>query len=205
MNFLSNEERAELKAQHKQERDKRICDRIKAILLYDKGWSYVEIADALLLSEDVIRQHLNDYKSSKKLKPESGGSSEKLSDKQAQKLQTHLEQYTYLYVKDIVFYVQSTWNIVYTIHGMRNWLQRHGFSYKKPSLVPGKANKEQQIEWIAAYTELKKVFQKMKQSVLWMAYILPIMYKQLMDGLREALEKKFHLIQKDQDLIFQVL
>jgi transposase len=39
---------------------------------------------------------------------------------------------------------------------MRNWLQRHGFSYKKPALVPGKANEQQQKEWLAEYGELKQ-------------------------------------------------
>jgi len=36
-NFLTDAERDRLRAEHKKERDKRICDRIKAILLYDKG------------------------------------------------------------------------------------------------------------------------------------------------------------------------
>ena len=53
-NFLSQEEREELRAQHKKERDKRICDRIKAVLLHDKGWSYQEIAEALLLSDSLF-------------------------------------------------------------------------------------------------------------------------------------------------------
>jgi transposase len=39
---------------------------------------------------------------------------------------------------------------------MRTWLQRHGFSYKKPAIVPGKANKEQQQEWLAAYEKLRQ-------------------------------------------------
>jgi len=39
---------------------------------------------------------------------------------------------------------------------MRNWLQRYGFSYKKPALVPGKANEQQQREWLAQYEKLKQ-------------------------------------------------
>jgi transposase len=156
MNFLSEEERAQLKLQHKIERDKRICDRIKAVLLYDKGWSPKQIAEALLISEDTIRNYVDDYKSSKKLKPESGGSVEKLSLEQALQLVKHLENHTYLYTKDIAAYVESVFKIQYTIHGMRNWLQRHGFSYKKPSLVPGKADKEMQKKWIEEYEKLKQ-------------------------------------------------
>jgi hypothetical protein len=39
---------------------------------------------------------------------------------------------------------------------MRTWLQRHEFSYKKPALVPGKANKEQQQAWLAGYEKLRQ-------------------------------------------------
>jgi len=61
MIFLSDSERTQLIAQHRRERDKRICDRIKAVLLFDKGWSISAIAEALLLSEDAIREHIADY------------------------------------------------------------------------------------------------------------------------------------------------
>jgi hypothetical protein len=57
--------------------------------------------------------------------------------------------------KDIIAYVQSTWSVTYSVPGMRNWLQRYGFSYKKPALVPGKANEQQQREWLAQYEKLK--------------------------------------------------
>ena len=143
MSFLSKEEREGLRAKHKRERDRRICDRIKAVLLYDEGWSYEEIAHALLLSSNGIKGHIFEYKNAKKLKPEGGGSVENLNFEQAQELRSHLEEHAYLYVKDIVLYVKSRWQIVYTIPGMTSWLKRHGFFYKKPSLVPGKANREQ--------------------------------------------------------------
>ena len=83
MFFLDEKERDQLKAQHKRERDGRIRDRIKAVLLYDKGWSVPAIADALLLSDDAIQNHIIEYRESKKLKPQSGGSIEKLSFEQS--------------------------------------------------------------------------------------------------------------------------
>lgn len=153
--FLSLEEREELKLQHKQERDKRVCDRIKAILLRDKGWSYEEIAAALLLTDETIRQHVIEYKASKKLKPENGGSESKLSKAQAESLNEHLQNHTYLFVKEIVAYVQATYEVIYTVAGMRHWLQSNGFSYKKPAIVPGKANAAAQKQWIEEYEKQK--------------------------------------------------
>lgn len=61
MVFLTDKERELLKLQHRQERDKRICDQIKAVLLRDKGWSYDQIAAALLLSRDTARNHIEDF------------------------------------------------------------------------------------------------------------------------------------------------
>ena len=156
MNFLSYDERAQLRALHKKERDKRICDRIKAVLLSDKGWTVAAIAEALLLSEDAIRDHITEYRQFKKLKPEGGGSVEKFSTEQSKELEKHLQKHTYLFVRDIASYVQCQWGIGYTIHGLRNWLKRHGFSYKKPAVVPGKANEEEQKKWIAEYEKLKQ-------------------------------------------------
>jgi len=155
-NFLSDEERDLLKKQHKKEKDKRICDRIKAVLLKDEGWTWMQISHALLLSEEALRLHLKDYKSSKKLKPNNGGSKEKLSFEQSQKLIEHLHAHTYLYTKDIAAYVASTFRIFYSVSGMCYWLKRNNFSYKKLSLVPGKANKEHQENWISEYFKLKQ-------------------------------------------------
>lgn len=152
---LDDAERARLTIQHKQERDGRIRDRIKAVLLHDKGWSLRQIAEALLISDEAVRNHIQDYDAAKKLRPESGGSQGKLSNIQSQQLEAHLLEHTYLYVKDIVAYVEITFGIKYTTHGLRNWLQRRQFSYKKPAVVPGKADERQQKEWIAEYEKLR--------------------------------------------------
>ncbi|MEX0961626.1 MAG: winged helix-turn-helix domain-containing protein [Simkaniaceae bacterium] len=143
-NFLKADERASLQKQHKKERNKRICDRIKAVLLKDEGWTWMQIAHVLLLSEEVLRVHLKDHHSSKKLKPENGGSEEKLFLEQSKKLIEHLGKYTHLYTKDIAAYAKAAYGVDYSVSGMTYWLKRNWFSYKKPSLVPGKANREVQ-------------------------------------------------------------
>jgi len=160
MSFLTEEEKSQLLRQHKSERDGRIRDRIKAVLLRDKGWTWMQISEALLLSEEVLRKHLKDYNNSKKLKPENGGSKEKLSINQNKSLISHLQTHTYLYTKDIVAYVEATYKISYSISGMCYWLKRNNFSYKKPSLVPGKANLEVQKKWIETYFKLKNKLQE---------------------------------------------
>lgn len=43
MNFLTEQERDQLKHQHKQAKDKRVCDRIKTILLMIKNGQHNEL------------------------------------------------------------------------------------------------------------------------------------------------------------------
>lgn len=153
--LFSHQEREELKARHKVERDKRVCDRIKAVLLSDEGWTYRQIAHVLLLSEDAVQDHIKDFQLQKKLHTENGGSASRLSAAQAADIEKHLQKHIYLHAKDIVAYVKATYGIEYTVTGMTNWLNEHGFSYKKPSVIPGKADRETQKAWIEEYYKLK--------------------------------------------------
>lgn len=154
--MLSKKEREKLINKHREERDKRICDRIKAILLYDDGYNYSEISRILLLDDETIRRHVDTYLKDKKLNPENGGSVGKLDSVESNQLIEHLSEVTYLYVKDICAYVKKTFKKKYSVSGMTKWLHANDFCYKKPHAVPAKANREQQKAFIQHYTELKK-------------------------------------------------
>lgn len=153
---LTTRERENLLKAHRKERDKRVCDRIKAILLRDQGYSYSEIARILLLDDETIRRHNEDYFSKRKLKPENGGSESQLTPTDTEQLVAHLHEVTYLYVKDICLYTQKTFGIYYTVSGMTKWLHQNNFRYKKPHAVPAKADKERQEKFIKIYRKLKK-------------------------------------------------
>jgi transposase len=155
-NKLSIKIRNNLIARHRKERDKKICDRIKAVLAYDDGYSYSEIAKILLLDDETVRRHIDDYYSNNKLDIESGGSQSKFTQIEVEKLIAHLSEVTYLYVKDICYYVKQEFGKKYSISGMTKWLRNNGFVYKKPHAVPAKANVEQQQGFIKYYNKLKE-------------------------------------------------
>jgi hypothetical protein len=46
------------------------------VLLLDKGWSWMKIADSLVLSEEVLRDYLKEFLASRELKLEYGVSKE---------------------------------------------------------------------------------------------------------------------------------
>ena len=171
-NYLDESEREYLQGQHKCERDGRIRDRIKAVLLYDKGWSCERIAEALFISHEAVRQHTLDYEAIRKLKPHNGGSSEKLNKDQTKMLVEHLEENIYSSAKDIIAYIWEEFEIKYSVPGITNWLKAHGFSYKKPSVIPGKTDKEAQEKWIEEYKELKKNLSS-EEAILFMDGVHP--------------------------------
>lgn len=152
--FLTPEERAVLRVQHRQEKNRRIADRIKAVLLSDKGWTYRQIAEALLIDEQTIGRHVDEYLADKKLTLSSGGSTGKLNEAQIAEIKAHLEETTYLKVADIIGYIQKTHGVTYTLQGMTSWLHNHGFSYKKPKATPAKADPEKQEAFIQFYEKL---------------------------------------------------
>ena len=79
---LTTLQRDRLLKSHRKERDGRVRDRIKAVLAYDDGYSYSEIARILLLDDETIRRHIEDYFSKRKLNPENGGSDSQLGQPQ---------------------------------------------------------------------------------------------------------------------------
>lgn len=151
---LTDTEKEDLEKRHKTERDKRIADRIKVVLLSAEGWQQVTIAQALRLSVEAIHNHIKDYVTSKKIKPENGGSESQLNATQTQELIKHLEEKTYLKVSEICDHIKKSYSIEFTVSGMTKWLKRNDFSFKKPKGVPSKADPKKQEEFIKKYNEL---------------------------------------------------
>lgn len=153
--ILTPKERVNLTLRHRMERDGRIRDRIKAVLAFDDGYNYSEIARILLLDDETIRRHIEDYLRESKLFTNNGGSEGKLNDNETQKLVAHLAEVTYLYVKEICQYVNLKFGKKYSISGMTKWLQANNFRYKKPHGRPALADAEKQRKFITFYNRLK--------------------------------------------------
>jgi len=114
-----------LELKHRYEGDARISDRIKAVLLRNENWTNKQIAQALRIHEETVRQHLKDWLEREKLKPENGGSDSKLMEEQAKKIIDHLQKNLYTKVIDICAYIEKTYNVHYTVSGMTKWLHQH--------------------------------------------------------------------------------
>ena len=120
----STKEKEKLETQHSKERDRRVADRIKAVLLNGEGWTQKQIAQALRIRYETVQNHLNDYKSSKKLKPENGGSQSHLTSFQTSELISHLEANTYIKAEHICSYIEQRFDVKFTVSGITKWLEK---------------------------------------------------------------------------------
>jgi transposase len=156
---LSQEEISSLKNAHRVAKKKRDAYRINTIVLLGTGWTIREVAEALFLDDETIRNYLKRYKTGKLnalLDDNYKGYSGKLSKSEICQLDKHLNKNTYLRTQDIVYYVTKQLNVEYCISGMTDLLHRLNYAYKKPKLVPGKPDEDAQEEFVESYKELKK-------------------------------------------------
>jgi len=157
-NFLTKHQRNSLRAAHRGEQYRRFADRIKVILALDSGYSAEDIGEMLLIDPETVRRYHKKYES-EGLEGLCSFSYEgrdcKLSDSQQEHLVEELRSKIYLCTQEVVHYIERTFLVRYSTTGITALLHRLGFSYKKPKLVPGKANREAQEAFLDLLEELK--------------------------------------------------
>jgi len=146
---LSPEERDILKKYHLSISDKKIADRIKAIILIDRGYTKKEIERILLIDRKTIRRYVKKYKKAGidgLLKNNYSGYSGKLTEEQKEQLKNDLRENLFSTAKEVCIHVKKKFNISYKVESMVKLLNRLGFRYKKTKHVPGKADAKKQEE-----------------------------------------------------------
>lgn len=156
--FLKHIERKELLEELKLEKARKYADRIRVILLLDDGKTYKSISEYLFLDEGSIRNYRKRYK-------EGGlellindyyqGRKSFLSDKELKILSSDLKKEIFPTTQAVIDHVKRKFKVTYSRGGMVDLLHRIGFSFKKATPVPGKANKEKQRTFINQYNGFK--------------------------------------------------
>lgn len=166
--ILTEREALVLRKAHKQVRDKRLADRIKAILMVHGGFTYPQIIAALLLDETTIRRYVKSFKQeglTGLLRFHYTGGHPRLTKAQELELKNHLAEgeHIYLTAKEVVDFVKSTYQVSYSVIGMTKLLHRLGFVYKKPKLVPAKTDVVKQQQFLDEYLKLKSEIEESDQ------------------------------------------
>jgi len=156
--FLNSKERSILLRELRIEKDSRIKDRYRVILLLDMGWPYDQIATALFIDQTTIRRYYEAYF-------EAGidglvllhyqGKQSKLSVMQQEELKDRLRKKVYLSAAEVAAYIERVFKVTYTVKGTIDLLHRLGFSYKKPKIVPGKADFQNQQQFMDEYEKIR--------------------------------------------------
>lgn len=127
-------------------------------MFLNKGFSFSQASELLLLDEDTIRKNYTIYiecgvdglLSYNYSKPLSYLSSEELAE-----LEIHLSENMYLYSKNIKQYIELKYGVIYTLEGVRALLVRLDFVYKKTKHLPGKGDLKKQKQFVKEYYKLK--------------------------------------------------
>ena len=173
--ILTQKERDYIKQLHRSCSERRFADKLKSLLLLDKGFSCEEVGIILLLDDDTIRNYRNMYIATgveSMLTDKNKGTSSRLNEYQINKLEAHLEANTYSNTKGIIVWIKNLFEITYSTNGINSLLKRLGFVYKKPVLTPCKVDAKKQEEFIKQYNELKNSLNE-KDQIYFMDGVHP--------------------------------
>ena len=174
---LREEERAELRQLHRaQGKDAKAADRIKAILMWDSGYSQREIAGVLLRDENTVGQWISDYTKRNSmqdwLKDGYNGYSGKLSNEQLSQVEQYVRDNLIHSAETVVLYIQEQFGLTYTVSGVQEMLKRLDFVYKQTTHYPSKLDPEKQAEFKQWYENLEKELDE-KTVVLFLDGVHP--------------------------------
>jgi transposase len=154
---LSHKQRDDLERRYKQTSERRISERIQAILLLDAGHNREQVARILRINPKTITRWIHIFVHSgidTLCTLQSGGNEPNLTVAEQQHLIVWLDAGVRS-TKEAIAWVETTFQVSYTESGMRKLLQRLDYRYKKPAPVPASAAPEAQQAWLAQYAEKK--------------------------------------------------
>lgn len=156
MPTLTEEQVIQLKLAHKQTREKRLADRIKAILYVHFGLSYEEIAKLLLFDKVTVRRYCKHFQEKGiegLLEYRYTGGQSRLTLTWEKQLKEYFKENTPQTAKGAVAHIQKTYGIAYSVIGVTKLLHRLGFVYKKPKVIPGKVDRLKQEVFLKTYQD----------------------------------------------------
>src|SRR5215217_937076 len=151
MRRLTPHERQELEEELRREDVRKYADRIRVILLLDQGWTAKKIAEALFLDRSTIHRYSISYLEGgleQLITDGYYGRRSLLSKNEQHLLARELAENPKLSAKEVASYIEGKFGVSYTVSGVTDLLDRLGFSYKKPSPKPAKADLSKQEAFI---------------------------------------------------------
>jgi transposase len=154
---LSADEIKHLITLYKQLKNVKDADKIRCVIYWGRGYSWKEIAELLFLSEDTVRSYVGKYQSDgidELTGTKHKGNNYKLTPEQEVAVVEYVRHHRVLSASKVCAFVYITYGIRFSVNGMTQTLKRLGCRYKKPKLLPAKANRQQQEAWVKDFYTL---------------------------------------------------
>jgi len=151
---LTRSQRDDLWRHYKQTSDRRVAERLHAILLLDEGRSASEVSSILHLHPKTLKRWV-------KIFAASGGeglstfnyvgNTPWLTEPQIEQFTAWLDQRVRS-TKEAIAWVEQQFGLDYTESGMLKLLKRLDYRYKQPAQIPSKADVDAQAMWLKRYS-----------------------------------------------------
>lgn len=154
---LDEDTRKQLRKLQKTNKDKKVFIKVTVLLMLNKGYSPIDIADDLGIDESSIYRYQKSFEElglDAYLDNRYIAYSGKLTEVQEAELIQELSDNLYISSKEVATYILHTFSVKYTDKGIVKLLHRLGFVYKKTVAVPSKGNAEAQKQFLEEFQAL---------------------------------------------------
>ena len=151
---LSRSQREDMWRRFKQTDDRRVAERLHAILLLDSGQNADAVSAILHIHPKTLKRWVKAFAAGGEDALTSCnyvGGNGWLTDEQQQQFTTWLDV-DIRSTAEAIAYLEEQFGLSYSDSGMRKLLKRLDYRYKQPSVLPAKADPEAQAAWVDTYT-----------------------------------------------------
>ena len=154
---LTRSQRDDLWRRYKQTSDRRVAERLHAILLLDEGRSAPEVSAILHLHPKTLKRWVKIF-AARGVEGFASfnyvGNTPWLTEPQIQQFTIWLDERVRS-TKEAIAWVEEQFGLDYSESGMLKLLKRLDYRYKQPAQIPSKADPDAQAMWLKRYTAKK--------------------------------------------------
>src|SRR3954451_23058122 len=156
---LTPQQRRDVSDRRRHAQDRRVYQRLSAVLWSEDGRSREEIADLLGVSTRQVGQWLRIFRNKgldELCTLHYQGDPGRLGPAQVGRLKQEIAKGVFHNAEQIRIWVEASFGVAYSISGIKDLLRRIGASYHKVSGFFGKADVQEQKKWVRKYRRHKR-------------------------------------------------
>ena len=154
---LSRSQREDMWRRFKQTDDRRVAERLHAILLLDSGQNADAVSSILHIHPKTLKRWINAFavggeEALTRFKYVGGDGW--MTDQQVQQFTAWLDA-DVRSTAEAIAWIEEQFELNYSESGLRKLLKRLDYRYKQPSVLPAKADLQAQVAWVETYKAKK--------------------------------------------------